>query len=52
MKTTSILIAALLASACSLASAKCTVTLKRTKGEGSCITVLGNDSQSRVYGGL
>jgi hypothetical protein len=31
-------------------AAKCTVTLKMTNGEGSTITVLGNDSQSRVNG--
>lgn len=34
------------------ASAKCTVTLKMTNGNAGHITVLGNDSQSRVNGGL
>jgi len=33
------------------ASAKCTVTLKFTNGNPNAITVLGNDSQSRVNGG-
>jgi hypothetical protein len=34
------------------AAAKCTVTLKLTNGESGKITVLGNDSQARVNGGL
>jgi hypothetical protein len=42
----------LLAGAAGPAAAKCTVTLKMTNGEASTITVLGNDSQARVNGGL
>jgi hypothetical protein len=34
------------------AAAKCTVTLAFTNGEGTEITVLGDESQSRVNGGL
>ena len=32
--------------------AKCTVTLKMSNGNGEKITVLGDDSQSRVNGGF
>jgi hypothetical protein len=34
------------------ALAKCTVTLKLTNANGEKVTVLGNDSQARVNGGL
>ncbi len=49
MRILGVALAALLLTA-GAAHAKCTVTLKMTNGNGNRITVLGNDSQSRVNG--